>query len=108
MIQICLFCENRGCKYCNGRGSLPEWWGGGSAQQKKYVRIGLHPTGQKLKENRTHESCGNCADLDRVGYRSRVYLKCKRTKQTRGPGTDMRAKWPACVNWSQDESDIPF
>ena len=47
------------------------------------------------------ETCGSCAHCARIGYHRRRYLKCRviRHRWTHGPGTDIRAKAPACSFW---------
>lgn len=40
--------------------------------------------------------CKNCTHLIRRGGCTRIYLKCDLRKNTRGPGTDHKARWPAC------------
>jgi hypothetical protein len=46
------------------------------------------------------ETCKTCKHLCRSTY-NRTYLKCGviRHRWTRGPGTDIRAKSPACRIW---------
>lgn len=46
------------------------------------------------------ETCGSCALLVRK-QAARVYLKCGHpsVRQTNGPGTDVRARDPACQHW---------
>jgi hypothetical protein len=41
-------------------------------------------------------TCGGCFWLMREEHNAGGYLKCKKHGSTRGPGTDHRAKWPAC------------
>ncbi len=52
------------------------------------------------------ETCGSCGHLARVQH-ARVYLKCGhpdcRPKWTGGPGTDVRAKDPACSKWEKPD-----
>lgn len=40
--------------------------------------------------------CWDCEHLFRRGYHTRHYLKCDLRKETRGAGSDHRARWPAC------------
>lgn len=53
------------------------------------------------------ESCRTCAH-SYVGNKSgkKNYWKCALVKATKGAGTDIRLKWPACRRWKQkEESD---
>lgn len=48
------------------------------------------------------ETCGGCLFLRRIQSRSgKTFLKCgvMRHAWTRGGGTDVKAKWPACGEW---------
>jgi len=52
------------------------------------------------------ETCGTCKHI----YRNRLaktYLKCAlmRRNWTGGPGTDIRARAPACRHWAEDRDD---
>jgi hypothetical protein len=49
------------------------------------------------------ETCGTCRHLDRVEHHDKHYLKCGLMSKlwSRGPGTDIRAKWPACKSWEK-------
>lgn len=46
------------------------------------------------------ESCGSCRHLCRIRH-AKTYLKCglMKSRWTGGPGTDIRAKDPACARW---------
>ncbi len=46
------------------------------------------------------ESCGTCKYLVRI-QKAKTYLKCglQRHRWTGGPGTDIRARTPACWLW---------
>lgn len=48
------------------------------------------------------ETCGSCAHYSVQRY-SKTYRKCALTKAawTHGPGTDIRAKDPACSKWDK-------
>lgn len=54
----------------------------------------------------TGETCKTCAHLARVEMAS-TYLKCglSRARWTGGPGTDVRAKDPACSKWVRFEKE---
>lgn len=47
------------------------------------------------------ETCRTCEHIERVSYHDRVYLKCGLVEWTHGPGTDIRAKSPACSKWEK-------
>jgi hypothetical protein len=49
------------------------------------------------------ETCGTCEHLARIEYHNRTYRKCEkmRGRWTHGPGTDVRAKDPACRWWQK-------
>ena len=44
------------------------------------------------------ETCGSCGHCYSITYR-KAYWKCDLVKATRGPGTDIRKKSPACRFW---------
>jgi hypothetical protein len=46
------------------------------------------------------ETCGSCRHLSRQQY-AKIYLKCELMRHcwTGGPGSDIRAKTPACRRW---------
>jgi hypothetical protein len=46
------------------------------------------------------ETCGTCAHLARHRM-AKTYLKCDLIRWTSGPGTDVRAKDPACSRWER-------
>ena len=46
------------------------------------------------------ETCGTCAHLVRRRL-AKTYLKCDLIRWTSGPGTDVRAKDPACSRWER-------
>jgi hypothetical protein len=45
------------------------------------------------------ETCGSCAHLVRRGHHDKTYFKCSLVAETRGPGTDIRKRSPACELW---------
>jgi len=51
------------------------------------------------------ESCATCLHLTRIKY-AKSYLKCgkMRSQWTSGPGTDVRAKDPACHYWESKDA----
>lgn len=70
-----------------------------TAQQATNAAKGLHPTsGYPLAESGT---CGDCGLLLRHERYRKTYLKCLAVRDlTHGPGTDVRAKWPACIRFA--------
>lgn len=68
---------------------------------------GRHPLGGKLHpdapdaDDKTAPGprCGSCAHLCRQSGVSGNYLKCDVHVITRGPSTDVRAWWPACIKY---------
>lgn len=67
--------------------------------QRAQLRIerGLHPFGSPLREPRG-ETCGSCGHLREKEYAGK-YFKCALKKDSKGPATDARKWWPACVSW---------
>lgn len=55
--------------------------------------FGIGPEGKK---------CRTCALLYRSMH-SRCYLKCRLRKHTNGPGSDHKARWPACAKYSEEQ-----
>ena len=63
-------------------------------RRKQMIEAGTHPlTLLPLIEDHT---CKECVHVLRVYGGRRDYYKCSKAKQTHGPGTDLRLKWPAC------------
>lgn len=50
------------------------------------------------------ETCRSCAHSTLQGGTAGRYWKCALVKSTRGPGTDIRLKSPACRYWCAQES----
>lgn len=48
------------------------------------------------------ETCGSCEHAYGIRH-SKVYYKCALVKATRGAGTDIRLKWPACSRWEKEK-----
>ena len=66
-------------------------------------KTGLTPSDQMRRMYGEHDgTCKDCVFLLRTG-RNRTYLKCEKFVITRGPGTDWRAKWPACGLFKERE-----
>lgn len=73
---------------------------------ERFIAAGIHPlTRRPLMGN--DETCGTCAHCIRVGHTSRTYFKCDLVPVTRGPGTDIRLRWPACRSWMQQKEPPP-
>jgi len=68
------------------------------------IQTGRHPlNGKPLREPRG-KTCGSCAHCVDSGARShKTFWKCAidRPNWTRGPGSDLRKKWPACASWAE-------
>ena len=69
--------------------------------QRLLARRRIHPTGRLMATAREHmgRNCGHCEHRTEPGR----YIKCNLDRRdkgghgwTRGLGTDIRAKWPAC------------
>lgn len=95
------------CGWVKGWSGSPVWYTPNKAArgQDKNVARGLHPMGLALLLV-SGATCGNCKFLKRVKF-SRVYLKCAKARQSRGPATDVRAGWPACQCWESAEEKAP-
>ena len=64
-----------------------------TARRKAMIAAGVHPL--MGTATRDDETCGSCAHILHNGR----FLKCDRVPMTHGPGTDVRASWPACTQW---------
>lgn len=75
-----------------------------SAQQTQTMRRtiqmaqGYHPFGGRLRETRG-ETCATCSHCVRNETYNKTFYKCDLTTWTKGPGSDLRKKWPACERW---------
>lgn len=47
------------------------------------------------------ETCRSCAHYCRVQGGVKTYPKCGLVKWSHGPGTDIKARAPACAQWRQ-------
>ena len=45
--------------------------------------------------------CGDCTHFYRVGGVAGRYYKCDLRKNTGGPATDHRVRWPACAKYEE-------
>jgi len=100
----CLWCNGDGCKWCE-RVEIPEWFipSGQAKRQTTHVQAGRHPMGGRLMPDPGDRRCGNCR-FHFLRTWSRSYHKCSLTDYTGGPATDIRMKWPACVEWKPEEA----
>ena len=48
--------------------------------------------------------CRDCVHLNQVGGTSGTYYKCDLRRNTRGPASDHRVRWPACVKFEEEAS----
>jgi hypothetical protein len=55
--------------------------------------VGLGPKG---------ETCRSCRHSRATGHGQRNYWKCDLVRVTRGPGTDIRLRTPACERWEKE------
>lgn len=73
-----------------------------TARQKAMVAAGVHPlTGTPVNPAGT---CGGCAHRYLRADAARPFPKCAGwggRYETRGPGTDVRAWWPACEQFQR-------
>ena len=79
---------------------------GMTARQQHHAQRGRHPLGHLMPEGEDHpaqgHTCGDCGHLQRNTW-TKTYLKCALLRATKGPGTDTRARWPACGCWRPQE-----
>lgn len=47
------------------------------------------------------ETCRSCKHIRRTEGFARTYVKCALVKPSRGPGTDIRVRTPACARWER-------
>lgn len=65
-------------------------------RQQQRIDSGVHPLGHDALLIGTSETCGGCRFRVAYGYHTRSYPKCEKGPFTHGPGTDVKASWPAC------------
>lgn len=59
---------------------------------------GVHPhNGMPLGP--TGETCGSCKHCRAKAGHAKNFYKCAYTRDTAGPATDLRVRWPACSKW---------
>ena len=85
---------------------LPSWYRPSKDRktQNHNVARGLHPMGLALHPDES-KRCGGCAHVVTQGWTAGKYLKCDAARITRGPATDIRAKWRACEKWERNDID---
>lgn len=103
----CLFCNGSGCSCCQP-GAVPDWFTAGStapASHIQNVKLGKHPLGfDLLPDNKgLKATCGNCLWRVRIRYHDQTYTKCTQVKLTKGPATDIRNKWLACILYEKKD-----
>lgn len=72
-----------------------------TAMELSIFKAGRNATPHRPGTGPAGESCKTCRHLSPVEYHNKHYLKCglMRALWSHGPGTDIRAKWPACRAW---------
>ena len=64
------------------------------------ISQGYHPFGYPLVNN--GKTCKDCSNCKATGKRhTHNYYKCLLKGNSRGPGTDLRLKWPACIYFKE-------
>ncbi len=53
------------------------------------------------------KTCSECALLVGIA-KARTYYKCRLRRNTNGPATDHKRRWPACGKFEQREGSIPL
>jgi hypothetical protein len=72
-------------------------------RQRAAVDRGVHPlTGGRARPDLG--TCGDCVHRFVVPWHDRSYPKCDLGPRTHGPGTDVRAWWPACDRFEPSPS----
>ena len=72
-----------------------------TAAQHQLIADGWHP----LTRDRARPDLGTCGDCKhREGVGRRSFPKCALGPRTKGPGTDVRASWPACSRFQPLET----
>lgn len=64
-------------------------------------RIRANPMIPIYGEGPEGTTCASCVHLVLQGGTSGRYLKCELRRNTRGPATDHRARWPACGKYEE-------
>lgn len=78
-----------------------------SEMELSVFKRGRNSTPHRPGSGPAGQTCGTCKHLEHVEHHDKHYLKCglMRALWSRGPGTDIRAKWPACRRWEATEND---
>ena len=66
------------------------------------IEAGQHPFGGPLRQP-AGQTCGTCLHcVERRYHAQSAHWKCGRLRAywTKGPGTDLRKRWPACSRWA--------
>lgn len=74
-----------------------------TAAQHQLAADGWHP----LTRDRARPdlgTCGDCTHRKVLGHHNRTYPKCALGPISHGPGTDVRASWPACSRFQPLET----
>jgi hypothetical protein len=66
--------------------------------QKRKIDRGVHPA-NGLPIAGSQETCGTCEHITHQRGTAGSYLKCALGSMSRGPASDIRAWWPACIAW---------
>ncbi len=61
--------------------------------------LGAKATPSPVGSGPQGETCRTCKHAIRQRVHDYAYWKCGLIEQTRGTGTDIRLKWPACRQW---------
>ena len=67
------------------------------ARQQRRIDRGGHPLNHQPLLIGPSLTCGDCRFREVLRYHTRSYPKCAKGPRTHGPGTDVKASWPACV-----------
>lgn len=76
-------------------------------RRQAMIEAGRHPFGRVLRQP-AGQTCGTCAHCTVRTY-SVDHYKCAlmRVQWTKGPGTDLRKRWPACEAWEPGPNAPP-
>lgn len=61
--------------------------------------MGANATPAPIGSGPAGETCRSCIHAYKQGCHDYAYWKCGLIESTRGAGTDIRLKWPACRQW---------
>jgi hypothetical protein len=80
---------------------FPEWQAAHAVEAALPLRI--RQMWQMYSKDEAHK-CGQCVFLERYKQGGH-WMKCGKSKQTGGTGTDWRSSWPACGLFQQEERE---